>query len=79
MARQRDRRPFLSVQGYVGLAPDSAEIGDIMVIFLGAKLPYVLRQTSDSRWRVVGEAYIHGIMYGEYFGRRRVSRDFILV
>jgi hypothetical protein len=27
----------------------------------------------------VGEAYIHGVMYGEYFKEHRIPQDFVLV
>ncbi|KAH7350605.1 heterokaryon incompatibility protein-domain-containing protein [Rhexocercosporidium sp. MPI-PUGE-AT-0058] len=63
---QRDRRPFLSENGYVGLAPLHAQIGDVIVVLENAKFPYILRVISDGIYNLVGEAYVHGIMYGEF-------------
>ena len=63
---QRDRRPFLSVKGYVGLTPLHAQVGDVIVIFENAKFPYILRDYGDVTYAFIGEAYVHGIMYGEY-------------
>ncbi|EOD43764.1 putative ankyrin and het domain-containing protein [Neofusicoccum parvum UCRNP2] len=34
-------------------------------LFDGADVPFVLREAGDGCWRVVGEAYVHGIMDGE--------------
>jgi len=69
MSWQRFRRPFLSQKGYFGLVPDTAAVGDVVVVFEGAKFPYVLRKCEDEveeKYTLVGEAYVHGIMYGEF-------------
>lgn len=60
-------RPFLSANGYVGLCPEETAPDDKIVIFAGAKLPYITRLNSDGiTWRLVGEAYVHLIMDGEF-------------
>jgi len=66
MDYQLNRRPFLSAKGYVGLGPDRLLNGDVIVAFFGAKFPYILRKTTGGAYELVGEAYVHGIMYGEY-------------
>lgn len=79
MGWQRFRGQFLSKKGYVGLAPESVLFGDIIVMFEGAKLPYILRKCpkekeepkegepeEEDKYTLVGEAYVHGIMYGEF-------------
>jgi hypothetical protein len=78
LGHQRNRRPFLSETGYVGLAPDAAEVGDQLVIFAGGKFPYVLRKGRDGLCRLVGEAHVHGVMYGEFFTQARVVEEFVL-
>jgi heterokaryon incompatibility protein (HET) len=79
---QAGRRPFLGENGTLGLVPDWAEEGDRVVIFCGAKFPYVLRRVGPWKvvavWRVVGEAYVHGAMYGEWFEKERKMEDFVL-
>ncbi|KAK2058240.1 heterokaryon incompatibility protein [Colletotrichum caudatum] len=73
------RRPFLSAsRHYVGLAPMHALPGDKVVIFLGGKTPYVIRETDDGLYEVVGEAYVHGVMYGEFMTDDVVVREFRL-
>jgi Heterokaryon incompatibility protein (HET) len=53
--------------GYVGIVPYEANLGDKICVLHGALVPFVLRKTagSDSLYKLVGECYIHGIMYGE--------------
>jgi hypothetical protein len=48
------------------------ESGDIVCVFRGTPMPLMLRQEpSDSQseeiFKLVGEAYVHGIMDGEIF------------
>ena len=69
------RRLFATRKGYLGLGPASIEVGDAVWIFPGAKVPFVLRPVASpqfentasepSRFKLVGEAYVHGIMHGE--------------
>ena len=42
-----------------------AEVGDILVIALGSRLPLILRTWRDGHYRLVGPAYVHGWMQGE--------------
>jgi len=59
------RRLFASRRGYLALGPVSAEVGDVMCLVPGFKMPVVLRPMDGQRFNFVGEAYVHGIMYGE--------------
>lgn len=58
------RRPFIVDQGYLGLGPADVEEGDIVVVFLGVNVPFILRPVRD-KYALVGDCYVHGIMYGE--------------
>jgi hypothetical protein len=79
MSWQQFRRPFLSAEGYVGLAPDHAEVSDLVVILIGAKFPYILRQNGDDVFTFISEAYVHGIMYGEFLEKKgHQIEDFVL-
>lgn len=62
MGRLWFRRPFISTKGFVGLGPVSTQVGDVIVIFLGAKFPYIVRksESGDGTYTLVGEAYIQG-------------------
>jgi hypothetical protein len=59
------RRPYISTTGFVGLLPQHAKPGDVIYIFLGGRTPYVLRAREDKYHTLVGETYVHGIMYGQ--------------
>lgn len=83
------RRPFLSDTGYVGLAPMGALPGDHIVIFLGGRAAYAIRRVvagskdAESKdvaetWVLVGECYVHGIMYGEFMAGAPEIREFTL-
>ena len=81
MGRLRFRRPFISEKGFVGLGPACLEEGDAIVVILGAKLPYILRRTGNEvdTYTLVGEAYVHGIMYGEFMQSDAEFQQFVLI
>jgi hypothetical protein len=65
------RTLFVTSRGHLGLGDEKIKEGDRVCIFLGAPVPFVLRvnetKTSDGMplHQLVGECYVHGIMYGE--------------
>lgn len=72
-------RPFVSKSGYVGLCPLEAQAGDAIAIFKGARVPYIIRKIQDiSRYTLIGESHVYGIMDGEYMTKDRVMEDVIL-
>ncbi|KAK2011311.1 heterokaryon incompatibility protein [Colletotrichum eremochloae] len=66
-----ERRPFLTDSGYLGLGGRSMEEGDAVWVVAGCPSPLVLREvpvasiSGPFSYRLVGEAYLHGIMHGE--------------
>lgn len=72
------RRPFLTSSGFVGLCPWNVAIGDVLCIFLGGKTPYAVRPAAHGTYRLVGEAYVHGIMFGEFMKGEPEVREMIL-
>lgn len=70
-------RPFITEGGYVGLCPREAKAGSTIFVPLGGHVPYVLAQDSRSEkevstkaveglaWKMLGEAYVYGIMDNE--------------
>lgn len=49
-----------------GLAPRGCEVSDIVCILLGCSVPVILsRGRSRPLYKIVGEAYVHGMMDGE--------------
>ena len=52
---------------YLGLCLHAARPGDHIVLLRGARVPFVLRHvkkkgTQDESWKLLGEAYVHGLM-----------------
>ncbi len=72
------RRPFITENGYVGLRPEHLDKDDVVVVFLGARFPYILRKSLLVGWTLVGEAYVHGIMYGEFMEEEKREESFSL-
>ncbi|KAL8354070.1 hypothetical protein RB601_003763 [Gaeumannomyces tritici] len=54
-------------KGFVGLAPEDTKAGDKICLLHDAKAPFLLRRRPGvaPTWSLIGEGYIHGIMYGE--------------
>jgi hypothetical protein len=62
---EMQRHLFVSEKGYVGLLTTNAEPGDEVWILLGCNIPLLLRKHDDGKRTLIGECYVHGIMYGE--------------
>lgn len=76
-----NRRLCITENGYMALAPAEADEGDLVCVFLGGQTPFVLRP-SLGKYRLVGQCYVHGIMFGEAMEELRSGkyelRDFVL-
>jgi hypothetical protein len=62
----QNRRFMKTRNGYIGLAPQCAQVGDSIGLFTGGRFPLVIRPSSND-WELVGDSYIHGIMDGSNF------------
>jgi hypothetical protein len=58
------RRCIISNRGFIGQVPLHAQVGDVIVIPIGSAVPFVVRPC-QARYRLVGQAFIHGVMMGE--------------
>ncbi|GKT45804.1 uncharacterized protein ColSpa_05985 [Colletotrichum spaethianum] len=47
------------------MIPREARVGDMVCIFIGAELPFVIRPTLQGMYEMIGDAYVSGIMDGE--------------
>lgn len=52
-------------KGYIGLGPGLVQKGDSIVVLLGGSTPYAIRPNGTSKYELLGESYVHGIMFGE--------------
>jgi hypothetical protein len=78
MGKQVERKPFVTRKVFVGLAPKHVEEGDVIVVFSGAKFPYIWRKHDDGTYVLVGEAFVHSLMYGEWMNESREMQYFVL-
>ena len=72
------RRMVITERGFIGLAPRDSNLGDEIHILLGSPTPFILRPLDEPfrmedqtetlpYYTVVGNAYVHNIMFGEAF------------
>jgi len=59
-----NRRFFLTKQGYMGLSFPETRVGDLVCIFPGLEVPFLVRPDGEY-YLLVGEAYVQGLMDGE--------------
>jgi len=62
------RKFFVSKdEGWLGLAPMEAELGDRIALLEGGSVPYILRPKigKETEYELIGDAYVHGIMDGQ--------------
>ena len=66
----RRMRLFRGVEGYLGLGPTPSAVGDEVWILENSRVPFILRRADDGvdgERRLLGEAYVHGVMHRELF------------
>ncbi|KAF5571302.1 heterokaryon incompatibility (het-6OR allele) [Fusarium phyllophilum] len=75
------RRIARTIRGYLCLVPLQAKTGDKIMILAGCAAPLVLRRSgpSESLFQLVGDAYVHGAMFGEHVTGESSWRDVHLV
>lgn len=60
----------LSSQGYIGRAFEEAQVGDQICIFKCATVPFLIRPGADGAFHLISAVYVHGIMDGEFMGKK---------
>lgn len=63
------RKIFKTDGAELGLGTESIENGDEVWLLVGADVPFTLRKIGEGEYRIVGEAYVHGVMHGEAVDR----------
>ncbi|KAK3987186.1 heterokaryon incompatibility protein-domain-containing protein [Cladorrhinum sp. PSN332] len=66
----RGRAFVTTEEGYFALAPEQTQPGDIICVLFGHHDTVVLRKIENGRYRVVGECFCFGLVFGEaIYGR----------
>ncbi|KAL5603905.1 hypothetical protein FOVSG1_006655 [Fusarium oxysporum f. sp. vasinfectum] len=66
---------FITQSGYLGIGPPHTRSGDVVCIFSGGRVPFILRSTEGdlritsigNSWTFIGDSFVQGIMDGELF------------
>ncbi len=73
----RKKRPYLFREGYMGMGPVNIAPGNLVVVLMGAQVPFVLRPKGDpGHFEFLEEAYCDDIMDGE-IAEKRSSQVFV--
>jgi hypothetical protein len=62
---------------YYALVPSICRLDDHVVLVGGVTTPLILRKKgegTDATWEFIGDAYVHGIMKGELWDKRKGDR-----
>jgi hypothetical protein len=80
-------RLFVTMDGYIGLAARNIQAGDMIAVFNGCHMPYVVRSVgklehegklvAEHGLQVIGPCYVHGIMNGEIITHRNEAQRLI--
>ncbi|MCJ1233371.1 hypothetical protein MMC14_001327 [Varicellaria rhodocarpa] len=75
-----ERRLCVTRKGYMGLVPDDTTEGDVICVFVGADVPFILRRCDDDDYKLLGDVYVHGIMKGELLEMEdSIIQDVVLI
>ena len=73
-------RRALTERGYLGQFNKGVDIGDAVALIFGCPTPFLLRPSGTSEagqtlYRVVGWAYVHGVMFGEAMPKDKETKN----
>jgi len=87
MTATNNRRFFTTRDKRIGIGSRETEAGDIVVIFFGGSTPFVIRELErkdpggkegPKEYRLVGEAYVDGLMAGEGVVGLKLRKDAVV-
>lgn len=59
------RSAFVTAKGHGGVGSIGLKKGNVIALFSGAQLPFILRECAGGKYQVISAAYVDGIMNGE--------------
>lgn len=62
---------FRTSDGHIGSSRGEIIIGDVLCILFGCQVPLVLRKKEKGYYKIIGTAYVDGIMDGDFFTNGR--------
>ncbi|KAI3584329.1 hypothetical protein IWW34DRAFT_843182 [Fusarium oxysporum f. sp. albedinis] len=70
---------FVTMRGRLGLGTEDIKAGDLVCVALGLHMPIILRSTGNGCYRLVGNAYVHGIMNSEALGKGGAATEMCII
>lgn len=67
------RKYVVSKEGILGLGPVATSPSGLIAIMDGLEFPFLLRPDRERLYRIVGQAYVHGVMDGEFMEGANLS------
>jgi hypothetical protein len=71
----RNRCFFRTSTRLQGIGPQCIQHGDLLCVFYGATVPFVIRPDGEGRYLVVGECFVHEIMAGKVIEQMAVPES----
>ncbi|KAM5344459.1 hypothetical protein ACJ41O_012995 [Fusarium nematophilum] len=69
------RAEFTTRLGLWGIGPDATSEDDVLCVFYGSDVPFILRPRGQGGYHLVGECYVDEIMHGEVLEKRQQTTD----
>jgi hypothetical protein len=64
---------------HAGYVPETAQLGDEVVVSYGVKAPLVIRKVDEKFYRIIGPAHVCGVMQGEVVITIAPGQTYVLV
>lgn len=79
----RDHQMVNTNNGRFGFSCTGVQPGDVVCVFNDSVSPFVVRRVDEvegrARWKLVGDAYVHGLMHGEADISKMEEEDILLM
>ncbi|KAF4500432.1 heterokaryon incompatibility [Fusarium agapanthi] len=75
---EEGRTLFKTQKGMLGLGHEFIQPGDVVTLLLSCHSPIVLRPRHEGGFAFVGDAYVDGIMQGEFFQTIPTEKEFVI-
>ncbi|KAL0930531.1 heterokaryon incompatibility protein [Colletotrichum truncatum] len=77
-AGAKGRTLFKTLKGMLGLGHVDVQVGDVVTLIWGVNSPIILRQREQLGFYFKGDAYVDGIMNGEFLGTEPKEVEFAI-
>jgi hypothetical protein len=78
----QEHRYFSIAADRIGLGPPKARPSDRVCVFRWGEVPFILRKNeveASARYKLIGDAYVHRVMYGELADQVKWSTETFII